>query len=189
MRFGGLSGDCRMAGAKTLAMSFLQIFALNMPVTVRHTNLTRQQGLGPELPPLAEWLRTPELNLQKIELFPIKDLDDLSLPDYLSAAYDIAPEDLREAAPRLRALGGTVLLVPSAALSEAANPGPEATEIARLPLPEARHDAVLPKADIPRSPSATPVEEKSSKPLGTVSRTILVVVALVIAALVVLSLN
>lgn len=170
-------------------MAFLQVFALNMPVSVRHTNLTRQQGLGPELPPLAEWLRAPDLNLQLVELFPVKDLEELSLPDYLAAAYDIAPEALREAGPRLRALGGTVLLVPSRALSAAATPGPEATEIARLPLPQASHDAVLPKAQIPRRDTPPAPQPAPAAPGGARWRTVLVVVALAVAALAVLSLS
>lgn len=159
----------------------LFVFALNMPVTVRHTDLTRRQGDAPELPPLARWLGADTLNTDLVELFPVDDLADLSLPDYLSAAYDVEAEELRKAAPRLRALGGSILLVPDEALDEPFQPGPEATEIARLPMPEADHRARLPKAQVPRKPASPP---KTARPPRSGPRWIgpLIAVAFLIAA-------
>jgi hypothetical protein len=51
----------------------LHILAVNGDSDLRHTNLTRAQGLRPDLPPLEDWLGVDILTDQ-IEIFPIEDL-------------------------------------------------------------------------------------------------------------------
>lgn len=127
-------------------MNRLHVFALNAPVTVSHTNLTRQTGAAPTLPPLAEWLGLDTLDTDRIELFAPSELGEMALSDYIRLAF--APEGEIPAAEQLRlnALDGAVLLVPEAAMGGAATPGPEATLVAAIPLAQADHAATLPKA-------------------------------------------
>jgi hypothetical protein len=137
----------------------LHIFAVNAETDMRHTHLTRTRGEERELPPLTEWLGA-EVDTAEIELFPVGDLGDMSLSEYVTMAF--GPESIApQAARRMDALKGHVLLVPESALSEEPAPGREATLIATLPLAAADHDASLPKADVtpmPR-PDADPLPE------------------------------
>ncbi|ABD56821.1 hypothetical protein [Jannaschia sp. CCS1] len=145
-------------------MTNLQIFALNEPIDVSHTNLTRQTGETPELPPLAEWLGVDTLDTDQIELFPIKDLSDMPLSEYIRLAFapeeQIAPADIT----RLDALSGAVLLVPETALSAAPRPGSQATLIASVPLAQADNSGSLPKADVAPVPSAAPAPAEPEAP-------------------------
>lgn len=139
-------------------MTHLHIFALNEPVTVSHTNLTRQNGETPDLPPLAKWLGVDTLDTADIELFAIKDLSDMPLSEYVRLAF--APEDDIPSADitRLDALDAAVLLVPDSALSAPPRPGPQATLIASLPLARADNTGSLPKADVAPTPTRPPAQ-------------------------------
>ncbi len=146
----------------------LHIFALNEPLEVSHTNLTRQKGQTPDLPPLADWLGVETLDTDVIEVFPIEDLGTMALSDYIQLAF--APEgpipgDIQT---RLNALKGAVLLIPSKALTTPTNPGPQATAIASLPLAQADNSGSLPKADASRTPTASPApqQHESSPPIA-----------------------
>lgn len=143
-------------------MTHLHIFALNEPVTVSHTHLTRQKGEAPELPPLADWLGVTKIDTDEIELFLIKELSDMALSDYIALAF--APEDTlpRDAQTRLDALEGAVLLAPDTALPAPAKPGPQATLIASLPLARADNSASLPNASTTPLPNPAPTEPESS---------------------------
>lgn len=145
-------------------MTNLHIFALNEPVAVSHTHLTRQTGETPELPPLAAWLGVDTLDTDAVELFPIKDLSDMALSDYIRLAF--APEDDIPSADvtRLDALDGAVLLVPDAALPAPASPGARATLIATIPLARADHVGDLPKAKVAPMPTPPPVERHEVGP-------------------------
>jgi hypothetical protein len=122
----------------------LHVFAGNAETGVRHTHLTRAEGLAPDLPPLTNWLGA-EVDTDEIELFPIRDLGDMALSDYITMAF--APETLdSQDARRMNALLGHVLLVPDRALGRTPVPGPALTLIASLPLAQANHSAALPKA-------------------------------------------
>lgn len=149
-------------------MTQLHIFALNEPVTISHTNLTRQKGEAPDLPPLADWLGVQNLDTDKIEMFPVEDLGAMALSDYIQLAF--APEDAipGDIQARLNALNGAVLLVPETALTSPTNPGPQATAIAALPLARADNTASLPKADASRTPTAQPVpqQHEASPPIA-----------------------
>lgn len=124
----------------------LHVFAVNTETDLRHSHLTRAQGEATDLPPLGDWLGVG-VDTDEIELFPIRDLGDMPLSDYITMAF--APERLSsDEARRLNALEGTVLLVPERALAVAAKPGAELTLIATLPLAAADHRADLPKAVI-----------------------------------------
>ena len=99
----------------------LHVFAMNTETGLRHTHLTRAQGEAPALPPLADWLGTA-VETDEIELFPIRDLGDMMLSDYITMAF--APEALdSDDARRMNALLGDVLLVPERALGGAAQAG------------------------------------------------------------------
>ncbi|MBY4893771.1 hypothetical protein KUL25_13455 [Rhodobacteraceae bacterium N5(2021)] len=147
-------------------MTHLHIFALNEPVAVSHTNLTRQQGLTPDLPPLAAWLGVDSLDTDEIELFPIKDLSDMALSDYINLAF--APEDPIPSAivTRLDALDGAVLLVPEDGLATPPNPGPQATLIASLPLARADNTASLPKASTTPMPNPAAPRHEVGPPIA-----------------------
>lgn len=145
-------------------MTHLHIFALNEPVEVSHTNLTRQNGEVVDLPPLAEWLGVDTLDTDEIELFPVDELAGMALSDYIALAF--APEDdlPGDVATRLNALTGAVVLVPDRALSAPPKPGPQATQVASVPLARADNSASLPKANtapVP-APAAAPQDHEAS---------------------------
>ena len=137
-------------------MTTLHIFALNEPVTVSHTNLTRQQGATPDLPPLAEWLGLDALDTDRIELFPMDDLGGMPLSDYVQLAFTpetgIPTDDQR----RLDALQGAVLLVPDEAMTGTPAPGPQATRITSVALAQPDNSAALPKAELSPRPAPAP---------------------------------
>lgn len=145
----------------------LHVFALNMESTLRHTNLTRATGDAIELPPLAEWLGIPAIDENEIELFPLKDLGDMPLSDYISRAYD--PENAlpTAVAGRLDALTGSVLLVPDGADSGPMQPGVEVTLVATIPLAQPDNAAHIRKADL--SPSAGR-RDRTSEPVNMARR-------------------
>ncbi len=164
-------------------MTRLNIYALNAPNDVTHTNLTRQKGEAPPLPPLADWLGVDRIDTDAIELFPISELGGMALSDYIMLAF--APDGLipRDIQTRLDALEGSVLLVPDDALpGTTAAPGPSATLIASLPLTRPNHDAALPKADVtptPR-PAPAPQERESTPPIALFALIGMAVVAAII---------
>lgn len=140
----------------------LYIFALNADPDVRHTHLTRAQGETVELPPLTDWLGA-EVDEAEIELFPVRDLGDMTLSEYVRLAF--APEVMpSQDTRRMDALRGTVLLVPERALSEEPAPGPEAKLIASVPLARPKHDGTLPKADVTPMPRPAPEPKSATTP-------------------------
>lgn len=145
-------------------MTHLHIFALNEPVEVAHTHLTRQNGETPALPPLADWLGVDTLDTDEIELFPIEDLATMALSDYVKLAFAPAQDIPADTATRLNALTGAVLLVPEKALPAPATPGAQATLIASIPLAQADNSASLPKADVAPTPARTPATPEREAP-------------------------
>lgn len=132
----------------------LHIFAVTAAPDLRHTHLTRAEGLAPDLPPLTDWLGA-EVDTSEIELFPVRDLGDMALSDYIAMAF--APEAIpQQALRKINGIKGHVLLVPESALSEEPAPGKEAVLVASLPLARADHRATLPKADVVSMPKAAP---------------------------------
>lgn len=130
----------------------LFVFAITAKGDLRHTHLTRAQGMAAALPPLNDWLGAT-VDTDAIELFPVKDLGDLTLSNYIQLAFaaeTIPPRD----AQRIDAIRGSVLLVPDYALSHDPIPVSQVALIARLPLHGADHRAQLPKADL--APPARP---------------------------------
>lgn len=158
----------------------LHILALNMPVDTRHTHLTRQQGARPDLPPLAEWIAVADLDTDLIEMFPIEDLAGMPLSSYAEAAFELEEDAMAEAAARMDALQGSVLLVPSSAVDRTPKPGAKATLIASLPMARADHAAELPAASLARKPPAraTPAETGRAGSTGTVLLGLLLAAAL-----------
>lgn len=135
----------------------LFVFALSARGDLRHTHLTRAQGTAPGLPPLTDWVGA-EIDTDAIELFPVSDLGDMTLSDYIGLAF--APEPIpQDDRRRIDAIRGTVLLVPSNALPQDPRPVPPASLVASLRLLRANHIARLPKADIRPPPRqvSTPV--------------------------------
>jgi hypothetical protein len=138
----------------------LHIFAVNEGGALRHTHLTRAQvetgGETPELPDLRRWLGVERLDTDRIELFPVSDLGDMSLSAYVTQAFDPVPLIDADTARRLDALKGTVLLVPDTAFEGVFHPGAELTEIATLSLALPDHSADLPRADVTPPPAPGP---------------------------------
>lgn len=159
----------------------LYVFAVNALTNVRHTHLTRAQGMAPDLPPLTDWLGA-EVDTDEVELFPVRDLGEMKLSDYVAMAF--APEAIPpEPARRMNALKGHVLLVPERALSEEPAPGKEATLIASLPLARPDHASSLPKADPRPVPQPAPQPARAARRGGPVPWVIgaLVIIALSLA--------
>lgn len=142
----------------------LHVFALNEPLSVSHTNLTRQNGEVPSLPPLADWLGVEALDTDQIEVFPLEELGTMALSDYIGLAF--APEaDIPSGTiTKLDALDGAVLLIPDTALNTSANPGPQATAIASIALAKADNSARLPKAQVTPIPSKAPAQPEPEAP-------------------------
>ncbi|MEX3017800.1 hypothetical protein [Gymnodinialimonas hymeniacidonis] len=158
-------------------MTQLHIFALNEPVTVSHTNLTRQKGEAPDLPLLTEWLGLDALDTDQIEMFPVDDLGGMALSDYIQLAFTpetgIPADDQR----RLDALEGAVLLVPDNAISGTFAPGPQATEIAKVPLAQPDNTATLPKAEVSPAPSVKPHSEPERETVPPIALYMLLAIA------------
>jgi len=166
-----------------MTQTTLHIFAVNGESELRHTNLTRAQGLAPDLPPLAEWLGLDALRTDQIEIFPVEDLGDMSLSDYVVMAFDPAAPPDPETRAQLDALEGSVLLIPDTAMPAEPKPGPGLTPVAVLALARADHVADLPKADL--QPAAAPdgeapPEEPPKKKRKGLSQGIKVVIFIVI---------
>jgi len=142
----------------------LFVFTVTAKGELRHTHLTRAQGEATDLPPLTDWLGA-EIDTDAIELFPVTDLGDMTLSEYIRLAFAPEPVSPRDAR-RIDAIKGTVLLVPERALSEEPAPAAEARLIATLPLLQADHSARLPKADVttprPVTPPAPPTARQGS---------------------------
>jgi hypothetical protein len=161
----------------------IYVFSVTAPAGLRHTHLTRASGEAPDLPPLTEWLGA-EVDTDEVELFPVADLGDMSLSEYVTMAF--APETIPpQAARRMNAIKGHVLLVPERALAEEPAPGKEAREIAALRITPADMTGQLPKADMTPPPRPDPAPAAPPARRGTL---IWVLIALGLAALLVLAL-
>ncbi len=161
----------------------LHIFALNTESDVRRTHLTRAQGDAADLPDLAAWLRVDALDTDTIEMFPVKDLDDMALSDYIALAF--ATEAI-PASDRLRldALSGSVLLVPDTALPSDPAPGADVTLVATLPVVQPDHSAALPKTEVtasaPDAPAPPPPAPRKAPPAFLILMLLVAVLSLLI---------
>lgn len=142
----------------------LQIFALNEPLAVSHTNLTRQSGETPSLPPLADWLGVDSLDIDQIEVFPLEELGTMTLSEYIRLAFAPESDIPSGTVTKLDALSGAVLLVPDTALDAPAKPGPQATAIASIALAQADNSATLPKASVAPTPTNAPQQQDRETP-------------------------
>jgi hypothetical protein len=145
-------------------MSHLHVFALNETIDISHTHLTRQKGEAVVLPPLSDWLGVESIDTDEIEMFPVSDLGDMTLSDYIQLAFAPAEPIPAATATRLNKVDGAVLMVPDTALSGAAAPGPQATEIASIALARADHAAELPKARVTPMPTPAPEPRREKSP-------------------------
>jgi hypothetical protein len=136
----------------------LYVFAINQPLDdVRHTHLTRHQGKATALPDVAEWLGV-DVDTDRIELFPVKDLAGLGLSSYVATAFAVDDSALGADARRMDALQGHVMLVPLDAMSGTPVPGRMVTQVAVLSMAEPDHSARA----VPKSPVVAPVETPPS---------------------------
>ena len=149
-----------MSGENTL-----HVYAVNGLSDLRHTHLTRVQGDAPDLPPLADWLGVEEIDTDRIEIFPVADLGETRLADYVTMAFEPAEPIEGETRARLNALDASVLIVPDVALQGTPAPGRMVTHIATLALAQPDHRADLPKAKpAPAPPQAPTAPEPAAKP-------------------------
>jgi hypothetical protein len=144
----------------------LHVFAVNGASDLRRTHLTRVEGAAPDLPPLSEWLGVGRVDTDRIEIFPVSDLGDTRLADYVAMAFEPAEPIDADTRARLNALQGSVLIVPDAALDGPPEPGGAVTPIATLPLAQPDHRADLPRAEArqappPPQPEAEPAAKRS----------------------------
>ncbi|MEJ6392787.1 hypothetical protein V8J82_05930 [Gymnodinialimonas sp. 2305UL16-5] len=144
-------------------MTHLHVFAVNEPVSVSHTNLTRQKGETPALPPLTEWLGIDALDTDAIEIFLLSDLGGMALSDYIQLAFTPETGIPAEERARLDALEGAVLLVPETAMQGTTRPNAKLTLVATIALAEPDNNANLPKATLtpsaPKTPHTEPARE------------------------------
>jgi hypothetical protein len=87
----------------------------------------------PDIETLGTLLGADDLDPAYVELVKISDLDEMSLPQYLSQGYDIDADTLAPDRPRLAALTGHVLIILSLAFRDHAltlNDVPDLTLIA-----------------------------------------------------------
>ncbi|MFW5641658.1 MAG: hypothetical protein ACOCY0_02725 [Roseicyclus sp.] len=161
--------------------SDLHVFAVNGASELRHTHLTRIEGVVPKLPPLAEWLGVGRVDTDRIEIFPVSDLDGLTLADYVTMAFEPAEPVDADTRARLNALQGSVLIVPDAALDAAPAPGPALTPLATLALARPDHRADLPKArTAPPPPAETEAEPAPGQPKRKISQSVKFAIFIVI---------
>jgi hypothetical protein len=168
-----------------MSAKVLHVFAINGESDLRHTNLTREQGLMPDLPPLGEWLGVEALDTDRIEVFPVQDLGEMKLSQYVTMAFDPVPLIDAETSARLDALEGSVLLVPDTAFEGVFHPGAEVTEVATLSLALPDHHAELPKADVSAYPEPAPERFPPEKRRGPVLWLAAVALAVIVLVLVI----
>jgi hypothetical protein len=149
----------------------LHVYAVNGASDLRHTHLTRVEGATPDLPPLAEWLGVGTVDADRIEIFPVADLGDTRLADYVTMAFEPAEAIDADTAARLNALQGSVLIVPDAALDGTPAPTAALTSIASLELARPDHRADLPRAEpAPAPPPKTEAEPAAAPPKRKISQ-------------------
>ncbi|QXT40340.1 hypothetical protein [Gymnodinialimonas ceratoperidinii] len=162
-------------------MTHLHIFALNESIDLSHTHLTRQKGEAVVLPPLSDWLGVESIDTDEIELFPVSDLGDMTLSDYIQLAFTPEAPIPAATAARLNTLDGGVLMVPDNAMTGTPAPGPQATEIASIALARADHDAELPKARVTPMPTPAPEPQREkSPPIALIALIAMAVIAAII---------
>lgn len=146
-----------MNGRADLDAPHLHVVALNDQLEESTTFLSRQAGDPvPDTAGLAEALGLPALDASHLELFPVKDLGDMRLSDYIQEAFAPAGPVDADTRARLNAIDGHVMLLLEEAIPPGASiqAGPRARLIASMPLEQPDHSADLPKAN-----SASPPPE------------------------------
>lgn len=88
----------------------VRLFALDMPP--ERARFLREPGAA------AQVLGVDGLDPAEVEVFPVRDLEDLGLDGYLAEGCGIAPDRLAADRDRLRALDGWVMVVRSRAFGE-----------------------------------------------------------------------
>ncbi|MBM7066053.1 hypothetical protein [Actibacterium sp. 188UL27-1] len=146
-------------------MPDLYVFAVNHPLDITHTSLSRREGTVPDLPPLSDWLGGGDIDTDQIELFAVATLAEMPLATYLVEAFDVDEVALAEHRGRLANLEGHVLLVPEKAVASDPQPGADLTLIATLPMHAANNTVKpLPKADV--TPKPAKPQERTKKPMS-----------------------
>jgi len=161
----------------------LHIYALNRPSELRHTHLTRAQGARPDLPPLAGWLGVGDLDTSEIEIFPVSDLGDMGLSDYVATAF-ATREDIPPATrAQIDALSGSVLLVPDLAMTGTPHPGADLILMATLPLAQPDNSMDMDPVPVNRiaaPPAPDEMDENGRSGPGGVVWIVLAVVVIVV---------
>lgn len=85
----------------------IRVFDLDMPP--EQARFLREPGA------LAQVLGVDEINLDHVEIFPLRDLEDLGLVGYLNEGCGVAADQLAPDRERLMSLSGHVLLIRSRA--------------------------------------------------------------------------
>ncbi len=177
----------------------VRVFAVNSGAPVadlRQTFLSRLEGNSPQLAPdmLAELLGTTLIDPAYIEIFPVKDLGDLGLSQYLAQALEVRGDALRADRPRLDALEGSVMIVLSAAFGgkpTTLSPGAALTLIGTYPTENAVQPSTMSLPDPGGAGMPAPettVTEPSSK-LGSGLIALIISGALLLSAAIFLALS
>ena len=90
----------------------IRLFTIDLPPEEINAFTTHAADSGW---PLKDSLGATDLDENRIELFDVKDLDDLGLSGYMTEGLGVAEQDITPDAMRLDALTGHVLIVHSAA--------------------------------------------------------------------------
>lgn len=100
---------------KTSETGLIRVFDIDLPREAIE-RFTTQAGTGEW--PLQYALGAKTLRAAFVEVIAIKDLGDMPLSQYLSNAHDVSGRDFTAMRPRLDALTGTVLVLPSQAFNQ-----------------------------------------------------------------------
>ncbi|WP_438362817.1 hypothetical protein [Nioella halotolerans] len=139
----------------------LHVVALNDDFATSTTFLSRETGdAAPDLTALARALDLPGLDSRQLELFPVADLGDMRLSDYIANAFAPKGPISADTRARLNAIEGQIALLLDPAIPTGAAPrsGPRARLIASLPLEPGDHTADLPRADLTPQPAPEDAE-------------------------------
>ncbi|WP_226626119.1 aspartate carbamoyltransferase catalytic subunit [Alloyangia pacifica] len=93
----------------------VRLFHLDLPPEAVE-RFTTQAGTGEF--PLQYALGARKLRPSRIDVVSIRDLGEMSLSAYLAEAYQVGGEELRQMKPRIDALKGHVVILPSAAFDQ-----------------------------------------------------------------------
>ncbi|MEM8591676.1 MAG: hypothetical protein AAGF13_04030 [Pseudomonadota bacterium] len=167
----------------------IRVFALSMTEKEAKTLAANAHEAAPS--PQEKVLGATGVDHDSIEVFPLKNLEGVGLPDYLLEGHDAVAEDVQRDKAKLGALGGWVMIVHSKAFQGKEH---ELTPDPRLTLIGLYRQEGIDWTPVPvTTETAEPYSGKQRKPMsdarisGMVATAVLVFLALFVILFVVLA--